>query len=37
MKRKETTILDLMAYGIIAATAIVLHNLFIHLYPHISL
>lgn len=36
MKRKETYI-KAMAYGIIAATAIILHNLFIHIYPHISL
>lgn len=36
MNRKQTYI-EAMAYGIIAAIAIVLHNLFIHLYPHISL
>lgn len=36
MKRKETYI-KAMAYGLIAATAIILHNLFIHLYPYINL
>lgn len=37
MNPRETTILDLMIYGGITATAIILHNLFIYLYPYISL
>ena len=37
MNPKKTTILDVMICGALAATVIILHNLIINIYPHISL
>lgn len=37
MKAKEETIVKAIIYGTLAATAIILHNLFVIIYPFIKL